>query len=104
MAIYAFSMKDTRPYHAHSGPMEIKRQWLCFSPTTKKPLLSKLLVVRCNAKRVGRWCVGQPEELRNEDQITRENPLDASIAFGRSRPRTGNRDRRSLEEVFAPDN
>ena len=23
------------------------------------------------------------EELRNEDQITRENPLDASIAFGR---------------------
>ena len=24
-------------YHAHSGAMEIERQWLCFSPTTKKP-------------------------------------------------------------------
>ena len=24
-------------YHAHSGAMKIKRQWLCFSPTTKNP-------------------------------------------------------------------
>ena len=24
-------------YNAHSGATEIKRQWLCFSPTTKKP-------------------------------------------------------------------
>ena len=24
-------------YHAHSGAMEIERQWLCFSPTMKKP-------------------------------------------------------------------
>ena len=26
-----------RHYHAHSGAMEIERQWLCFSPTMKKP-------------------------------------------------------------------
>ena len=32
-------------YHEHSGAMEIERQRLCFSPTTKKPL-SKMLVVR----------------------------------------------------------
>ena len=32
-------------YHEHSGAMEIERQWLCFSPTTKKPL-SKMLAVR----------------------------------------------------------
>ena len=25
-----------RPYQAHSGAMEIERQWLCFSPTMKK--------------------------------------------------------------------
>ena len=35
-----------RHYHVHSWAMEIERQWLCFSPTMKKPLLSKLLVVR----------------------------------------------------------
>ena len=26
-----------RHYHAHSRAMEIERQWLCFSPTMKKP-------------------------------------------------------------------
>ena len=40
--------------------------------------LSKMLVVRWsigNAKRVGQQCIGQPEELRSENQITRENPI-----------------------------
>ena len=43
--------------------------------TDEQSILSKLLVVRQsigNAKRVGQRCVGQPEELRSEDQITRE--------------------------------
>ena len=36
-----------RHYHVHSGAMEIERQWICFSPTMKKPYyLSRLLVVR----------------------------------------------------------
>ncbi len=38
---------------------------------------------------MGQQCVEQPEQLRSEDQITRENagaPLrDAIIAFGRSK-------------------
>ena len=45
--------------------------------TDEEAILSKLLLVRRsigNSKRVGQRCVGQPEELRSEDQITRENP------------------------------
>ena len=39
-------------YHEHSGAMEIERQWLCFSPTTKKPL-SKMLVIHRQCKKSG---------------------------------------------------
>ena len=44
--------------------------------TDEEAILSKLLRVRRsigNAKRVGQRCVGQPEQLRSEDQISREN-------------------------------
>ena len=81
-------------------------------------LLKLLHVVRwsiSNAKRVGRRCVGQTEELRNEVQITRENPIAPwcehrilAMEGGSthwSRPRTGTRDRSDLlEKVFASDN
>ena len=43
----------------------------------EEAILSKMMVVRRsigNAKRVVHRCVGQPQELRNEDQITRETP------------------------------
>ena len=55
---------------------------------------SKLLFVRRfigKAKRVGQRCIEQPEQLRSEDQTTRENAsaplLDAIIAFGRWKSR-----------------
>ena len=58
--------------------------------TDEEAIFSKLLLVRRsigNAKRVGQRCVGRPEQLRSEDQITRENAsvslLDVIIAFGR---------------------
>ena len=44
----------------------------------EEAIFSKMLVVRWsigNAKRVGQQCVGQPEELRSENQITRGNPI-----------------------------
>ena len=47
-------------YHAHSGAMEIERQWLGFSSTMKKPSGKSC------------WLLGDPsqtEELRTEDQI-----------------------------------
>ena len=50
--IHIFSEKH---YHAHSGAMEIERQWLCFSPTTKK----KPYFQRC-------WLFGDPSEMRKE--------------------------------------
>ena len=78
----------------------------------KKPLLSTLVRRAIgNAKRVGQRCVGQPEELRSVDQITRENASspwcehrirameDGATHWSRSR--TGNRDRGDLlAEVF----
>ena len=33
-------------YHAHSGAIEIERQWLCFSPSTKKSYLGHSSVTR----------------------------------------------------------
>ena len=78
-----FLRKD---YHVHSVAVEIEQQWLCFSPPMKKPLLSTLLLVRRsigNAKRVGQRCVGQPEELRSVDQITRENAIATEATFWR---------------------
>ena len=103
--MHIFSGK--KHYRALSGAVKIGWQWFCFSPPMKKPLLSNcgnrmamalllntdeeailLLLVRRsigNAKRVGQRCVGQPKQLRSEDQITRENAsaplLDAIIAF-----------------------
>ena len=59
-------------YHAHSGAMEMERQWPGFSSTTKKPSGKSCWLLRRsigNAKRVGQWCVRQTEELRSEDQI-----------------------------------
>ena len=47
-----------------------------FLTTDEEAILSKLLRVRRsigNAKRVSQRCVGQPEQLRSEDKITREN-------------------------------
>ena len=44
--------------------------------TDEQAKFPKLLLVRRsigNANRVGQRCVGQPEELRSEDQMTREN-------------------------------
>ena len=41
-------------YHAHSGAMEIERQWLCFSPTMKKPSRQ-----RC-------WLFGDPSAMQKE--------------------------------------
>ena len=67
-----------------------------------------------NATRVGQQCVGQPEELRSEDQITRENAsarccehrigaMEGGVT-NLSRPRTHNRDRGDLlAKVFASD-
>ena len=82
--IHIFSEKH---YHAHSGAMEIERQWLCFSPTTKKPYFQ-----RC-------WLFGYPSEMRKEwansvsgnpknfgvkikSHEETQSHLDASIAFG----------------------
>ena len=59
-------------YHAHSGAMEMERQWPGFSSTMKKPSGKNFWLLRRsigNAKRVGQWCVRQTEELRSEDQI-----------------------------------
>ena len=57
--------------------MEIERHAMALLLTTdEQAKLSKLLLVRRsigNANRVGQRCVGQPEELRSEDQMTREN-------------------------------
>ena len=60
---------------AHSGAFKIEWQRLLLT-TDEEDKLSKLLLIRRsigNAKRVGQRCVGQPEQLRSEDQITREN-------------------------------
>ena len=82
--IQIFSEKH---YHAHSGAMEIERQRLCFSPTTKKPYFQ-----RC-------WLFGDPSEMRKEwancvpgnpknfgvkikSHEETQSHLDASIAFG----------------------
>ena len=76
MATGAFSRN--KHYHAHSGAMEIERTAMALLLTNNEEAkLSKLLVVLRSvgkAKRVGQRCVGQPEELRSEDQITRETP------------------------------
>ena len=84
----------------------------------EEAILSKLLVVRWsigNAERVGQPYVGQHEELRNEDQTTRVNPIAPwcehhirAMEGGSTHwscPWTGNRDRSDLlEKVFASDN
>ena len=63
-------------YHAHSGTIEIERQWLCFSPTMKKPYCQ-----RC-------WFFGDPSAMQKEwewrSNLTRKSKrtLIASIAFG----------------------
>ena len=41
-----------RHYHAHSGAMEIERQWLCFSPTMKKPYCQSC------------WLFGDPQAMQ----------------------------------------
>ena len=88
--------------------------------TDEEAILSKVLRVRRfigNAKRVGQRCVGQPEQLRSEDQITRENASAPFIYLMRSspsgdwrratywwRPRKDNRDRGDLlTKIFASD-
>ena len=43
-----------RHYHAHSGAMEIERQWLCFSPTMKKPYCQSC------------WLFGDPQAMQQE--------------------------------------
>ena len=43
-----------RHYHAHSGAMEIERQWLCFSPTMKKPYCQSC------------WLFGDPQAMQKE--------------------------------------
>ena len=83
--------------------------------TDEEAILSKLLRVRRsvgNAKRVSQRCVGQPKQLRSEDQFTQENAsaprcdhsiraMEGGITHG-SRPRTDTRDRGDLlANVFA---
>ena len=85
MSTYTFSREKN--YHAHSGAIEIERQWFCFSPTTKKPYFQ-----RC-------WLFGDPSEMRKEwansvsgipknfgvkikSHEKTQSHLDASIAFG----------------------
>ena len=43
-----------RHYHAHSGAVEIERQWLCFSPTMKKPYCQSC------------WLFGDPQAMQKE--------------------------------------
>ena len=43
-----------RHYHAHYGAMEIERQWLCFSPTMKKPYCQSC------------WLFGDPQAMQKE--------------------------------------
>ena len=50
--IHIFS--GEKHYHAHSGAIEIERQWLCFSLTTKKPCFQIC------------WLFGDPSEMRKE--------------------------------------
>ena len=54
MATGEFCRKHTRTYHAHSGAMEIERQWLCLSPTMKKPY------------RQSCWLLGDPSAMQKE--------------------------------------
>ena len=87
---------------------------LLLTTNTEDKLAITLLVRRSigNAKRVSQWCVGRPEELRSEDQITRKNAsapwcdhLIRAMEGGVThwpRPRTDNRDRGYLlTKVFA---
>ena len=60
-------------YHAHSGTMEIVRQWLWFSSTMKKPYCQRCWFFcdpLAKQKIVGQRFVEQPEKRRSEDQIT----------------------------------
>ena len=41
-------------YHAHSGVIEIKQQWLCFSQTMKKPSCQSC------------WLLGDPSAIKKE--------------------------------------
>ena len=43
-----------RHYHAHSGAMEIGRQWLCLSPTMKKPYCQSC------------WLFGDPQAMQKD--------------------------------------
>ena len=51
-------------YHAHSGAVEIERQWLCFSPPTNKPNFQSCCLFgdpSAMQKERGQRCVGQSE-------------------------------------------
>ena len=63
-------------YHAHSGAMEIERQWICFSPMTKKPYcqIEWANSVSGNPKNFG-------VKIKSHEKT--QSHLDASIAFGR---------------------
>ena len=75
-------------YHAHSGAMEIERQWLCFSPTMKKPYCQSCWLFGDRSAMQKEWANGVSGNPKNfgvkiKAHEKTQSHLDASIAFGR---------------------
>ena len=73
-------------YHAHAGTIEIERQWLCFSPTTKKPYCQRCWFFGDPSAMQKEWANGVSNnrknfgvEIKSHEKI--QAHLDASIAF-----------------------
>ena len=75
-------------YRAHSGAMQIERQWLCFSPTMQRPYCQSCWLFGDRSTPQREWANGVSGNPKNYGKkiILHEKTqahLDASIAFGR---------------------
>ena len=107
-----------RHYHAHSGAMEIERQWLCISPTMKKPYCQSCWLFGDPQAMQKEWAggvSGNPKNFGMKIKSHEKTYLMRASHSGDGRrvnaliaPKNrycSNRDRSDLlEEVFAPDN
>ena len=93
-----------KDYHAHSGPVEIERQWLCFSPPMKKPYCQSCCLFGDPSAMQKQWAngvSGNPKnfEVKIKSHEKTQAHVDAIIAFGRWK--TGQRIGRVQEQAIA---